>query len=173
MDPANTNVACIGLNNLSIRDKTLTVRVATQHTTPTLPSSASAATIASIYGPGAGAGTGGPLAITSQQHYQQHMDISNESPTRVLVLENMVEAHELQIDSEYRDILEDVQEECSQYGAVMQVVIPRECDRFPKAAEGSVFVEFRDAESAKKAALALRGRKFADRVVVARYFDEV
>ena len=54
----------------------------------------------------------------------------------------------------------------------MQVVIPRECDRFPKAAEGSVFVEFRDAESAKKAALALRGRKFADRVVVARYVSD-
>lgn len=78
VDPATTNIACEGLNNLPIGDKVLTVRVATQHTTDILPSHLSASTLASIYGPGVAAAQG-PLAIANQA-----FDIASETPTKVI-----------------------------------------------------------------------------------------
>lgn len=91
VDVANTNIACEGLNNLPIRDKVLTVRVATQHTTDVLPSHLSASALASIYGP-SGVGMGGsqgPLAISNSAYAAPAAlagpDISTATPTRVSV----------------------------------------------------------------------------------------
>ncbi|CAE7480040.1 U2af50 [Symbiodinium microadriaticum] len=171
-DPANTNIACEGLNNLPLRDKVLTVRVATQHTTDVLPSHLSASALASIYGPaGVGMAAQGPLSIANTAYAAP--DISSEPPTRVLVLKNMVEPHELQDDTELADIREDVTEECSQHGTVRQVMLPRVKDGFPVSAEGSIFVEFETPQMARTAAMALRGRKFADKMVALSYFDEI
>jgi splicing factor U2AF subunit len=80
-----------------------------------------------------------------------------------------VNRSEIQNDDEYFDILDDVREECSQHGRVINVLIPRTKDGHPSAAEGSVFVEFADIESAKKAANSLKGRKFADQIVIVNY----
>ena len=46
-------------------------------------------------------------------------------PTEVLCLLNMVTPEELVDEEEYEDILEDIREECSKYGAVRSVEIPR------------------------------------------------
>lgn len=88
---------------------------------------------------------------------------------QVLVLKNMVESEELQDDAELADIREDVTEECSQHGQVRQVVLPRVKDGFPASAEGSIFVEFETPQMAFAAAMALRGRKFADKMVALSY----
>lgn len=45
--------------------------------------------------------------------------------TEVLCLMNMVVPEELIDDEEYQDILEDIRDECSKYGAVKSIVIPR------------------------------------------------
>merc|ERR1739838_785921 len=45
--------------------------------------------------------------------------------TEVLCLMNMVMPEELKDDDEYDDILEDIREECSRYGIVRSVEIPR------------------------------------------------
>jgi hypothetical protein len=50
-DPKNTNIAIMGLHNLAVCDKTLTVKPASQNATPTMPSGP-----ASIYGPASGGG---------------------------------------------------------------------------------------------------------------------
>jgi hypothetical protein len=53
---------------------------------------------------------------------------SNESagtPTKVLLLLNMVQESELSNDEEFADIIADVRDECSKHGQVIRVVIPR------------------------------------------------
>ena len=47
------------------------------------------------------------------------------SATRVLVLSNMVTAEEVGDDDEYEDIVADVRDECTKFGTVCSVVIPR------------------------------------------------
>lgn len=81
----------------------------------------------------------------------------------------MVTSEELQDDEEYDDILTDVHQECSQYGSVDKVVIPRAKSGFPKATEGCIFVSFQDVNSSINAAMKLYGRKFVDRTVMVNY----
>jgi splicing factor U2AF 65 kDa subunit len=96
-------------------------------------------------------------------------DEVDEISMQVLKLENMVTGEELQEDEEYEDILADVRAECSQYGQVQRVLIPRTKDGFPAYAEGHIFVLFADVDSAVRGAMKLYGRKFADRTVIVNY----
>ena len=81
----------------------------------------------------------------------------------------MITSQDLQDDADYNDIMLDVKEECAQYGAVVQVVIPRAKSGFPIAAEGFIFVEFQDINGSINAANHLGGRKFAERIVIVSY----
>jgi RNA recognition motif-containing protein len=81
----------------------------------------------------------------------------------------MVTHDDLMNDSEYNDIREDVRLECMEFGPVREVVIPRVKDGFNAAWEGYIYVEFVHVETAKIAAMALNGRKFADRSVLVTY----
>lgn len=85
----------------------------------------------------------------------------------------MVGGEELQDDLEFQDIKEDVQQECSQYGNVLSVLIPRGKDGFVNVTEGSIYVMFSDVSMAVKAAGALYGRKFAERVVIVEFVSFV
>lgn len=49
-------------------------------------------------------------------------------PTEVLCLMNMVLPEELLDDEEYEEIVEDVRDECSKYGVVKSIEIPRPVD---------------------------------------------
>lgn len=88
---------------------------------------------------------------------------------QVLKMMNMLTREELNDDREYEDIKEDVTAECSGHGEVTSVIIPRQRDGFPFTAEMLIFVEFRDPNAARNCALALSGRKFADRTVIVDY----
>ena len=81
---------------------------------------------------------------------------------------------ELLNDQDFGEIVEDVQEECSRFGAVSRVEVPR-----PAAGGGAdppgvgrIFVEYGDASHALSAAGALGGRKFGGRVVEATFLTE-
>jgi len=92
---------------------------------------------------------------------------------RVLQLLNMVTAEELIDNDDYEEICEDVQEECSKYGPVLDMKVPRPSGGSRQSAGvGKIYVKFDNAESAGKALRALAGRKFADRTVVTTYFSE-
>lgn len=82
---------------------------------------------------------------------------------------NMVTAAELNDDAEYFDIKEDVSTECSEYGQVLTVIIPRVKEGYPPSNEGLIFVEFQEASMARTCAIALSGRKFDSRVVIVDY----
>lgn len=91
--------------------------------------------------------------------------------TEVLCLMNMVMPDELKDDEEYEDIQEDIREECSRYGIVRSVEIPRPVEGVEVPGVGKVFVEFNSVLDCQKAQQNLTGRKFANRVVVTSYFD--
>lgn len=72
------------------------------------------------------------------------------------------------------EILEDVQEECSKYGQILDLKIPRPVGGSRQSAGvGKIFVKFDSVESTNRALKALAGRKFSDRTVVTTYFPEV
>ncbi|KAJ8254011.1 hypothetical protein COCON_G00206230 [Conger conger] len=92
-------------------------------------------------------------------------------PTEVLCLLNMVMPEELVDDEDYEEILEDIREECCKYGNVRSVEIPRPVDGVEVPGCGKIFVEYVSAADCQKAMQALTGRKFANRVVVTKYYD--
>jgi splicing factor U2AF 65 kDa subunit len=81
LDPNNTNIAIMGLNNLPVCDKILTVKPASQNATSMMSSTSGAA---SIYGPGPSSGGGNPYAGGGGGYGAP--DYSNPIPTRVLTL---------------------------------------------------------------------------------------
>ena len=92
-------------------------------------------------------------------------------PTEVLCLMNMVLPEELLDDEEYEEIVEDVRDECSKYGLVKSIEIPRPVDCVEVPGCGKIFVEFTSVFDCQKALQGLTGRKFANRVVVTKYCD--
>ena len=81
----------------------------------------------------------------------------------------MLSKEDLENDTEYKDIKEDVRLECLTFGVVLNLIIPRTRDGFSPASEGFIFVEFQRPEMAQAAAVALHGRKFADKVVLVQF----
>ncbi|KAJ4170485.1 hypothetical protein NW754_006623 [Fusarium falciforme] len=93
--------------------------------------------------------------------------------SRVLQLLNMVTAEELLDNDDYEEICEDVKEECSKFGKIIDMKIPRPTGGSRQSAGvGKIFVKYESAEDTTKALKALAGRKFADRTVVTTYFPE-
>ncbi|KAF9245231.1 hypothetical protein BU15DRAFT_70989 [Melanogaster broomeanus] len=118
---------------------------------------------------------------------------SNPADARILLLLNMVTPDDLTDDQEYGDIYEDVKEECSKYGPVEDLRIPRpvkkdkskwapgepgqqtaiDAQRADEAAGvGRVYVRFTDGSSAQDALKALAGRSFAGRSIIATVLNE-
>lgn len=112
-----------------------------------------------------------------------------------MVMLNMVTPEELQDDEEFQDILEDINEECSKYGEVEGVRIPRpvarkqkkgwqaepmsavEADQNRRMDEangvGRVYVMYHEIPSTKKAMEALGGRQFGGRTILVASVSEV
>ena len=170
IDTSNTSQAINGLNGLSIGDKQLTVRVANQ---PGQKNDGSNLMPPTSMNPLMALPLGGnPLGLPILPGMGLQAAIALKPATKVVVLTNMVTSAEVNDDNEFEDIVEDVRGECSTYGTVLQVLIPRSKEGFPHEVEGHVFVEFLSSSEAARAALALSGRKFADRLVAVDYYDE-
>ncbi|XP_037675203.1 splicing factor U2AF 65 kDa subunit isoform X3 [Choloepus didactylus] len=137
------NQAIAGLNGMQLGDKKLLVQRASV---------------------GAKNATLVPGLMSSQVQMGGH-------PTEVLCLMNMVLPEELLDDEEYEEIVEDVRDECSKYGLVKSIEIPRPVDGVEVPGCGKIFVEFTSVFDCQKAMQGLTGRKFANRVVVTKYCD--
>lgn len=72
------------------------------------------------------------------------------------------------------EICEDVREECSKFGKVLDMKVPRPTGGSRQSnGVGKIYVKFDTPENASKALRSLAGRRFADRTVVVTYFSEV
>lgn len=94
--------------------------------------------------------------------------VVQETPTKVVELKNMLSAQDLENEEEYQDIMDDTKEECSQFGALKSVVIPKN----GQVGATKVFLEYMTTEDAGKAIQGLAGRTFDGRKVIAAFFDE-
>ncbi|CAG8554815.1 11178_t:CDS:2 [Ambispora leptoticha] len=173
VDPTVTDLACQGLNNMELGDRKLVVQRASVGSTKN---------------------TG--VAITSLPPSLLIPANNGEmQPTRILQLLNMVTPEELIDDDEYAgmffnlfffylyisnnkffllllDIFDDVHEECSKYGKIVDMKIPRPTQTGLMAGVGKIFVRYERIEETGVALRALAGRKFAERTVLTSYIDE-
>jgi len=85
----------------------------------------------------------------------------------VVELQHMLTEDDLKDDEEYEEIMEDTKDECSQFGALKNIVIPRTGPGITK-----IFLEYVSKDDAIKAINGLQGRTFDGRKVQANYFDE-
>ncbi|KAE9361817.1 hypothetical protein PF008_g675 [Phytophthora fragariae] len=166
MDINVTDAACLGLNDMRLGDKTLTVRRAM--------SQENAKAVASAAGT---VNTGLEMGLDPSRAALQAMSLAGipslplGAPSRVIVLLNMVTPEELEDEEEYADILDDIKGECERFGAVPSLLLPCPRDGIPSAV-GKVFVEFGDVQSAQNAATELHGRGFSNRTVIVEFMDE-
>ncbi|KAK7609976.1 splicing factor u2af large subunit [Phyllosticta paracitricarpa] len=151
LDPAATDIAVEGLNNMQISDQYIKVQKA-------------CVGLQQASGLEMGVSAMSMLAGTSSGDVEQG---------RVLMLLNMVTAEELMDKDEYDEICEDVKEECEKYGQVVDLKIPRPLHGKEEKGVGKIYIKYDTPESAQKALRALAGRKFADRTVVVTFFSEV
>ncbi|KAJ3194005.1 26S proteasome non-ATPase regulatory subunit 12 [Irineochytrium annulatum] len=147
-NPAVTDIAVQGLNGMDLGDKKLIVQRA------------------SIGANKVAATTYVPAILPNTL---VNLGPTNTDPTPILMLLNMVTADELHDDDEYRDILEDIREECSKFGEIESLLIPRPKTGVDNPHVGKIYVAFKETESCTKALKALAGRKFADRTVFTSY----
>lgn len=88
-------------------------------------------------------------------------------------MSDMVQEDELRDDEEYTDILEDIRTECSRFGDVREVLIPRPSAAGPSVPGlGKVFVEFGTVEQAMAACAELETKEFGGRPVLCDYIPE-
>ncbi|KAI8368833.1 hypothetical protein EDC96DRAFT_504520 [Choanephora cucurbitarum] len=155
-DPSRTDLACQGLNNMELGDRKLVVQrasVGAKH--GALPTEYATGQV--------------PLTVAD---YLPISSAKEEEATRVLQLMNMVTPDELEDDEEYQDIWEDIAEECSKFGTIVDMKIPRPSKDGPVPGCGLIFVRYETKEMTLEALRALAGRKFADRTVITTFVDE-
>lgn len=93
---------------------------------------------------------------------------ANVNATRVVELRNMLSNDDLVNEDEYSDLLEDTREECSQFGQLLNVYIPKAGE----AGATKIFLEYASTDDASKAIKQLEGRTFDGNRVQANFFDE-
>ncbi|KAL5000929.1 hypothetical protein BDV10DRAFT_160988 [Aspergillus recurvatus] len=150
-DPNTTTIAVQGLNGMELGDRHLKV------------------VRASI---GMTQAAGLDMGVNAMSMFAKTTSQDLES-SRVLQLLNMVTPEELMDNEDYEEICDDVREECSKYGRVLELKIPRPTGGSRQSpGVGKIFVKFETIEATTAALKALAGRKFSDRTVVTTYFSE-
>ncbi|RWS28228.1 splicing factor U2AF 50 kDa subunit-like protein [Leptotrombidium deliense] len=139
-----TDQAIAGLNGMQLGDKKLIVQ---------------RASVGAKSGPLAQPGTALATPVQIQVPGLSNVAGILGQPTEVLCLMNMVTPEELQDEEEYDDIVEDIRDECSKYGNVRSLEIPRPIEGVEVPGLGKIFVEFNSVSDCQKAQQNLAGRK--------------
>lgn len=88
--------------------------------------------------------------------------------SRIVELQNMVTAADLDNSDEYQDILDDTKEQCQEFGTLVSVILPKTGE----VGATKIFLEYATSTDAATAIAQLQGRTFDGRLVQATYFDE-
>lgn len=190
VDTALTDLACQGLNGMELGDRNLVVQRAS------VGSEKKAQAIAAT-GANAGALGGAGMPSSVQQFAGEGGDAGE--PTSCMVMLNMVAPEELQDDEEYADIVEDIRDECTKFGTVTDVRVPRPAKESKGAAAhqwkrtqdesaasaggedkptteregvGRVYVRYAETEHCAQALKAIAGRQFGGRTVICAFLKE-
>lgn len=91
--------------------------------------------------------------------------------SKVLCITNMVSKADLEDQDLFNEMIEDTKEECSQWGIVSSVIVPRP-DSQQSIGVGRLFVEMASAEDAKTVLVALKGRTFDGRTVDVKFYSQ-
>jgi splicing factor U2AF subunit len=118
---------------------------------------------------------------------------NSTSDSRILLMLNMITPDDLTDDQEYGDLYDDIKDECSNFGAVEDLRIPRpvkkdkskwapgeggqvaaqEAVRADEASGvGRVYVKFVESSSASAALQGLAGRSFSGRSIIATLLSD-
>ena len=111
---------------------------------------------------------GSPVA-----HHPTLATENSPANSQVICLSNMVTVEELEDEEEYLDLKLDIEEECTKYGTLVQVCIPRPDSTGATTVTGlgRAFVVFDSEAGAAKAIKALNGRAFGGQTVHAAYYS--
>jgi len=93
------------------------------------------------------------------------------APSEVVCFLQMVTESDLIDDNEYKGICEDVGEEASKFGKVVDIVVPRPVAGQRVPGVGKVFVQMGTVDACAKVKNALEGRQFLGRTVLATFFN--
>jgi splicing factor U2AF subunit len=103
-------------------------------------------------------------------------DTINES--NVIVILNAIQPEDLKKDIIYDQVQRDMASECSKFGQVISLKIPKPDAEYKRnlknlhTSVGKIFIKFDSVQTAKKAALDLNGRKYLERTVLVSYIQE-
>lgn len=177
-DHSTTPIACQGLNGMELGDSKLRVKLACKG----FDVDSSLLPFSSLEGMSS-------LGNTVKQNNKAGIPYQ----TTVLQLLNMVTPEELVDNTEYAEIMEDIERECSKFGTIIKIVVPRPdpksvgtkrltiqvIARKPEEENakivrgvGKVYIKFASSESCESAFKALSGRKFSDRTVLSSFYPE-
>merc|ERR1712185_312902 len=106
-----------------------------------------------------------PPAQPKAQPEAKQAKVAQRPPSRVLLLNNLVGAGEVD-----EDLQEETADEAGKYGKVVKCVI-KEIKGLPDDQAVRIFLEYERVEDATKALVDMNGRYFGGRVVKARFFD--
>ena len=113
----------------------------------------------------------GPAPPAQQQHFSHPIEAPTEQCIRLV---NMVSQEDFQDEEMYAELIDDVSDECGNYGKVVRVVVPRppahNVKDWTADGVGEVFVLFDNSQAATIALKAVHGRSFANRVIQGSFF---
>lgn len=92
--------------------------------------------------------------------------------SHVLCLLNMTTEADLEDDSLFEELVEDVASECNKHGVVSSICIPRKASRADDTNVGRIFVQFSTVEGCYAASRAIAGRRFNGKVVEAQFVSQ-
>ena len=100
-------------------------------------------------------------------------------PSRVLVLHNMVQPQDLESGTEYESLVEEVRDECTNYGKLERLEIPRAVQQdtgrretILPSAVGKIYLHYATLNQALRAKGELQGRQFGSAVVQVTFYPE-
>lgn len=106
------------------------------------------------------------VATAAAEAVNAVMPAAAAAPSRVLVLNNMVQPDDLATAEDHAALKQEVEEECAKFGKLLDVVIPRQAEgAMEGSAVGKIYLRYTSVEEANTATRELQGRQFGDAVV--------
>jgi splicing factor U2AF subunit len=180
-DPKVTDKAIEQLNGLEMGDKKIKVQRASQNRRDTLalPAPSKSSSRSHFSEPLWKNGPTGLLQNLTPIQLQQlqaafSVPVHAVTPSRCLLMLNMVVPEDLVDDEEYQEIYADVWHECQKYGAVETVRMPRpDLETLAVSDEvGQVFVKYFEVVGAKRARKNISGKTFNNKTVIVTFYPE-